>query len=45
MKHPNEVQGLKAWIEELTNLMRVNNEQQDWPTGDIIEGVGGNSGG
>lgn len=44
LHHANEVQGLKAQIEELTNLVRVNNEQQGLPTGDIIESAGGNLG-
>ena len=43
MEHVNKVQGLRARIQELTILARVNNEQQGLPTGDVIEGVDGNS--
>ena len=43
MEQANEVQGLKAWIEELTILAMVNSEQQGLPNGDKIEGAGENS--
>ena len=44
LEHVNNVQGSKAWIEELINLVRLNSEQQGLPIGYRIEGVHGNSG-
>lgn len=41
----NKVQGLNAQIEELTNLARVETEQQGLSKKVIIEGANGNSGG
>ena len=45
IEHANEVHGLKAWIEVLTNLARVNSEQQGLSTWAIIEGASENIGG
>lgn len=35
-EYANEVQGLRAHIEELTHFVTVNNGQQDLPNGDIM---------
>ena len=43
LEHTNKVQGLKAWVEELTIFVRVNIEQQGLPTEDVIEGASRNS--
>lgn len=45
MEHVNEVQGLRARIEELTILARVNNEHQGLSAMDVIDDAGRNSGG
>jgi hypothetical protein len=45
MEHAYKVQGLRARIETLTILARVNNEHQGLSARDVFEDICGNSGG